>query len=129
MKRALRATTASSPRAIKMKAAPTSGKNVTRDRSGQWLTTNALRSMREQIPRHERGQSDHHRKSIMVHIASLQPAGLPRQIAGHRSEAIRAKPVDQRAVTRFPQPVAEHHRRADKQQIIEFVEIPFVEDE
>src|SRR5689334_7625688 len=37
MLRALRATTASSPRALMMNPTPTSGRNVTRESSGQWL--------------------------------------------------------------------------------------------
>src|SRR5207249_1377714 len=37
MLRALRATTASSPRAVMMNPTPTSGRNVTSERSGQWL--------------------------------------------------------------------------------------------
>src|ERR1700737_467278 len=62
MLRAVRATTASSPRAIRMKAAPTSGKKVTSERSGQWLTAAFLRSAREQIPGNDRDGGDHRRE-------------------------------------------------------------------
>src|SRR5260221_11312085 len=77
MLRALRATTASSPRAIRMKAVPTSGKKVTSERSGQWITAAFLRSPREQGPGHDRNEPDHHREDAMLEHAGLQSTRCP----------------------------------------------------
>src|ERR1700732_2562143 len=52
MLRALRATTSSSPRVVRMKPAPTNGRKVTSDNSGHWLTAASPlpRSPRHQVP-------------------------------------------------------------------------------
>src|SRR6267143_123075 len=76
IQRALRATTASSPRAIRINAAPTNGKKVTSERSGQWLTAMFRPSPREQVPRHQGDEADHHCEGVVIEIPGLQPAGL-----------------------------------------------------
>src|SRR6266404_1133796 len=129
MLRALRATTSSSPRVIRMKAAPTSGKKVTSERSGQWLTAAFLRSSREQVPGHDRDEPDHHREGIVIEVAGLQSARLARQVAGHRGNPVRTEPVDDRTVAGFPQPIAEHKRCSHEDPIIQLVEVPFVQQE
>src|SRR5712671_3938452 len=129
MLRALRATTASSPRAIRMKAVPTSGKKVTSERSGQWITAAFLRSPREQVPGHDRNEPDHHREGVMIEVAGLQSARLPRQVAGHRGNPVRTEPIDDCTVARFPQPLAEHKSSSHERPIIQLVEVPFVQQE
>src|SRR6202521_2756006 len=129
MLRALRATTASSPRAIRIKAAPTNGKKVTSERSGQWITAAFLRSPREQVPGHDRDEPDHHREGIVIEVAGLQSARLPRQAAGHRGNPVRTEPVDDGTVAGFPQPFAEHKSSSHERPIIQLVEVPFVQQE
>src|SRR6266849_4933499 len=107
MLRSLRATTASSARAIRMKAAPTSGRKVTSERSGQWITAAFLRSPREQVPGHDRDKSDHHREGVVIEVAGLQSARLPRQVARYCRDPVRTEAIDDSAVAGFPQPVAE----------------------
>src|SRR5947207_746350 len=53
MLRAFRATIASSPREVMMNPTPTRGRNVTSDRSGQWLMAQP-RSPRHEIPSDQR---------------------------------------------------------------------------
>src|SRR5215217_3029076 len=75
MLRALRATTASSPRASMMNATPTSGRNVTSDRSGHLVirppprgrgARGPLRSFWQQVPGDQRDDADQHHESVMV---------------------------------------------------------------
>src|SRR5437764_14070450 len=82
MWRALRATTVSSPLDSIMKAAPTSGRKVISESSGQWLTGSPFRSLRYQVPADQRDDADQHGKSVMIDVAGLQPARLARQFQG-----------------------------------------------
>src|SRR5437764_6576497 len=107
MLRALRATTASSPREVMMNPTPTRGRNVTSDSSGQWFTGGPRRLAGQQVPGDQRNYADQHRKGVMVHVAGLQPAHLAGQLAGGGGDAVRAQPVDNRAVASLPQPLAE----------------------
>src|SRR6516162_4514513 len=129
MKRALRATTASSPCAIRMKAVPTSGIKVTSERSGQWLTKVSLRSTREQVPGDDRYEADHHRKRVVIEIPGLQSARLACQVACYCRDPVRAEPINDRPVAGLPQPVAERQSGPHKHPIIELVEIPSVQQE
>src|ERR1700760_3146550 len=90
-----------------MKAAPTSGRKVTSVRSGQWLTAMFRRSAREQVPRHQRDEADHHREGVVIEIPGLQAAGLRREVAGYRSYTIGAEAGDDRAGAGPPQTIAE----------------------
>src|SRR5207248_10119373 len=97
MLRALRATIASSPREVMMNPTPTRGRNVTSDRSGQWLMARPL-SPRHQIPRDQGDDTDQHGKGVEVDIAGMQPAGIPRQFAGRGGEAVRPEAFDERPI-------------------------------
>ena len=72
------------------------------ERASNRMSASSRRSSREQVPGHDRDEADHHREGVMVEITGLQPAGLPRQIAGHRGDPVRPEPVDHRAVARLP---------------------------
>src|SRR5258708_2206861 len=104
MLRALRATTASPPRAIRIKAAPTNGKKVTSERSGQWITAAFLRSPREQVPGHDRDEPDHHREGVVIEVAGLHSPCLPRQVPGHRGNPVRTNPAMTAPSAGFPHP-------------------------
>src|SRR5947209_1398165 len=112
-----------------MNAAPTSGRKVTSERSGQWLTAMFRRSAREQVPRHQRDEANHHREGIVVQISGLEAAGLVCEVAGYRGDAVGAEAVDHCAVAGFPQTLAEHESGADEHPVIELIEIPFVQQE
>src|SRR5215213_4872381 len=73
--RLLRATISGSPRMKKMNAAPTRGRKVTRERSGQSPIGSA--SQHEQIPGDEAGDPDQHGEGVVVEVAGLQPHGAP----------------------------------------------------
>src|SRR5205814_7822292 len=107
MLRALRATIASSPREVMMNPTPTSGRKVTSDRSGQWLTADPRLSPRQQIPGDQRDDADQHGKGVVIDVPGLQPAGLARHLAGRRRDAVGTQPVDDRRVAGFPQPLAQ----------------------
>src|SRR5580700_308625 len=124
MLRALRATTPASPRVVRMNPAPTSGRKVTSDKSGQWLMA---RSLRDQVPGDQRDDADQHGKGIVIDVAGLQPARLARQLARRGSDAVGAQPVDDRAVAGLPQIVAKAEGAADEQPVVKLIEIPFVE--
>src|SRR5438270_13214024 len=104
--RAFRATTASSPREVMMNPTPTRGRNVTSDRSGQWLMARR-RSSRHQIPGDQGDDTDQHGERIVVDIAGLQPAGFPRQFARRGGNAVGPKAIDELRIAGFPQPLAE----------------------
>src|SRR5262249_56191841 len=101
MLRALRASTASSPREVMMNPTPTSGRKVTSDRRGQWLMARP-RSSRYQVPGDQRDDADQHGKGIMVDVAGLQPAGLARQFPGPRGDPVGPQPVHDPRVTPPP---------------------------
>src|SRR6185312_6389632 len=92
---ALRATVSASPRAVMIKNTPTSGRKVTRVRSGQWIIAP---SPRQQVPGDQRDHADQHRERIVIDVPGLQPAHL----AGRRGNAVGAEPVDDRAVAGLP---------------------------
>src|SRR5688572_31734012 len=92
--RQLWATTSSSPRMKKMKAAPTSGRKVTSERSGQSLI--ASTPHHDQIPGHQCRYPDQHDEGVMVDVARLQPNGAPGRLQGRGCYAIRAEAVDDR---------------------------------
>src|SRR5207248_1012287 len=127
MLRALRATTASSPREVMMNPTPTRGRNVTSDRSGQWLMARP-RSPRHQIPSDQGDDADQHGEGVVVDIAGLQPACFPRQFAGRSRDAVGPEPVDDRRIAGLPQPLAERESGAHEEPVIELVEVPFVEE-
>src|SRR5580692_9455700 len=108
-----------------MNAAPTSGRKVTSERSGQWLTAMFRRSPREEVPRHDRDEPDHHCEGVMIEIPGLQAAGLSRQVAGDCGDTVWAETVDDRAVAGPPQAIAEQKSGPHKQPVIQIVEVPF----
>src|SRR5437868_6488855 len=71
--RALRATTASSPLDSMMNAAPTSGRKVISESSGQWLTGSPFLSPRHEIPGDQPDDADQHGKGVVIDVAGLQP--------------------------------------------------------
>src|SRR5262249_30658523 len=126
MLRALRASTASSPREVMMNPTPTSGRKVTSDRRGQWLMARS-RSPRHQVPGDQRDDADQHGKGIMVDVAGLQPTGLARQFPRGRGDPVRPEPIDNRSVACLPQAVAKREGGAHEEPVVELVEVPFVE--
>src|SRR5580692_4324535 len=99
--------------------APTNGRKVTSESSGQWLM--AL-SPGDQVPGDQRDDADQHGKGIMVDIARLQPTRLARQFAGRGGDAVRSEAVDDRPVAGLPQPIAEAERAAYEEPVVELVE-------
>src|SRR5204863_8290243 len=106
MLRALRATIASSPREVMMNPTPTRGRNVTSDRSGQWLMARP-RSPRHQIPGDQGADTEQHGEGVVVDIAGLQPASFPRQFARRGGNAVAPKAIDDRRLARVSQPLPE----------------------
>src|SRR5437868_14277225 len=106
MLRALRATIASSPREVMMNPTPTRGRNVTSDRSGQWLMARR-RSPEHQEPGDQGDDTEQHGEGVMVDIAGLQAAGFPRQFARRGGNAGGPEAIDDRRIAGLPQPLAE----------------------
>src|SRR5205085_6329431 len=68
-------------------------------------------------------------KSVVIEIAGLDLHDVASDIQYPRRHPVGTKTVDQIAVADLPQEAADPFRRADKDQIVELVKIPFVEQE
>src|SRR5437588_220641 len=77
-----------------MNAAPTSGRKVISESSGQWLTGSPFLSPRHEIPGDQPDDADQHGKGVVIDVAGLQPACLARQFAGRGGDPIRPEPID-----------------------------------
>src|SRR6476660_6701587 len=122
--RALRAPVSSS-RSRAMNSAPASGRKVTTERIGQLASVRS----REHEPGDGGGNADQHGEGVVIEIAGLQPhdaAGHVEHAGGH---PVRAEPVDNEPVAALPQEPAEPKRRANKEEIVDAVEVPSIEQE
>src|SRR5579863_2354991 len=128
IQRALRAMSSTSPRKIRMANTPKSGRKVTRLRSGQ-LVIACSTDLEHEIPRHDRHDTDQHRKRIVIEISGLQPARQHRQPACPSGDAVGAEPIDNRAIAFLPQAEAQGEGGPYEKHVVEFVEIPLIEKE
>ena len=65
----------------------------------------------------------------MINVAGLQQARAPGQIAGQGGDAVGPQPIDQRPIADFPKAPAQELGGSDQEKFVEFVEVPFVEQE
>ena len=86
-------------------------------------------SPREHEPGDERGDADQHGEGVVVEIAGLQPDDIARHVEHARGDAVGPEAVDDEAVAALPEQPAEPHRRADKEEVVDAVEVPGVEQE
>src|SRR5918992_2227118 len=100
--RAFWATISGSPRIRRMKVAPTSGRKMTRDSSGQSLIAGGA-SQDEQVPGDQGSDPDQHGEGVVIEIAALEPDRLTGDVEHARRNAVRAKPVDNVDVVSLPQ--------------------------
>ena len=70
-----------------------------------------------------------HRESVVIDVARLQAHGAAGDVENARRDAVRPKPVDDRAVAALPERAADGEGRTDEQEVIELVEVPLVEQE
>ena len=70
-----------------------------------------------------------HGKGVMIDVAGLQLDDAPGHIDDAGSDAVGPEPVDDGAIAALPEQAAEPEGRTHENRIIEFVEIPFVEQE
>src|SRR3569832_923734 len=117
------------PRAISaMRIAPSSGRKVTTERIGQVICRNPS-VHREHEPGDDRRRADEHGEGVVIEVTALEPHDVARDIEHPRGDAVRAEAVDQPAVAALPERVAEPLRRTHENEVVEFVEVPFVEQE
>ena len=82
-----------------------------------------------QNPARRADQAEQHHQRIAVEIARLEPRGDAVAEADRTGRAVRAEAVDRPLVAALPEQMAEPHRRADEDAVVELVEIPFVDQE
>src|SRR5579862_3429942 len=127
IQRALRATSSASPRRIMIAATPTSGRKVTRVRSGQFCI--ASPDLEQEIPGEERHHADQHREGIVVEVTRLEAARQDRETTRRLGKTIGAEPVDYRAIALLPEAAPERESGAHEDEIVKLVEVPLVEEE
>ena len=96
--RELRAIVASSPRISRIKAAPSSGRNVTVERMGQ----SVMSSSQNEIPGDDDGHTGQHQKCVVIDIAALQLDDAPGNSGRRSRNTVWADSVDDTAVALFP---------------------------
>ena len=84
---------------------------------------------REHEPGDEGGGADQHGEGVVIEIAGLQPHDVARDVEHAGGDAVGAEAVDQPAVAALPQHAAEPLGRAHEDEVVEFVEVPLVEQE
>src|SRR5690554_5715355 len=110
-----------------MKRAPTSGRKVTRESSGQVLIAGPPSPhCPEHVPGDQQNDADHHGKGIVIEISALQPDGALRKIARDVRYAVRSQAVNDGAISRLPETAANEDGRPHEEDIVEFVEVPLV---
>src|ERR1700722_1353141 len=114
------------PRTSMMNSAPSSGRKVTTERMGQFRF---MSFHRQHEPGDEGGSADQHGEGVVIEIAGLQPYHVARHIQHSRRNAVGPEAVDQPAVAALPEQAAECLGRLDENHVIDFVEVPFVEQE
>src|SRR5258708_6393618 len=114
---------------MKMRRTPTSGRNVVRLRIGKLLLMAGPSPDRlEEEPRHHDDRADEDGEGVVVDVAALQAPGAHGEIDRPCRDAVGTETVDDGAVALFPQPTPEREGRADEEPVVEFVEIPLVEE-
>ena len=73
--------------------------------------------------------AEQHHQRIGVEIAGLEAGGDLRAGDDRRGGAVRAEAVDRALIAALPEQPAEPDGRADEQDVVELVEVPFVEEE
>src|ERR1700759_1332829 len=127
IQRELRRAASSSPRLIQTTSAPNSGRKVTTERMGQVVM--ALASRSEHEPGDQPGHTDQHRKRVVIEIAGLDLDDVACDVEHASRYAVRPEAVDHIAVAELPEEAADGFRRPHEDQIVQLVEIPFVEQE
>src|SRR5690349_8489378 len=118
--RALRFVASLSPRNAMMNRAPTIGRKVMTEITGQVV----MSASREHEPGDQRGGADQHGEGIMIEIAGLQPYDAARHVQYAGGHAVRSKPVDKPTVAAFPERIAEPFCRPHEDEVVQFVEVP-----
>src|ERR1700756_1920990 len=126
IQRELRLAASSSPRLIQTTSAPNSGRKVTTDRMGQ--VTISLAS-HEHEPGDQAGDADQHREGVVIEVAGLDLDDVAGDVEHPRRHAIGAEAVDDGAIALFPELIADPFRRPHEDQLVQLVEVPFVEQE
>src|SRR5512133_3548175 len=127
--RVLRATTSGWPRMATIKAAPSSGRNVTSERTGKLANVGASTGHAKQIPGDENQHADQHGEGVVEDVAGLQPYRAAGDPHGGGGDAVGPDPVDQRPVPTLPQAPPESERRPHEDGVVELVEVPLVQQE
>ena len=113
-------------RAAAGESAPTSGRIRDAERMPK---AEHQRDSPEQKPGDERRDADQHGEGVVIDVAGLQPHDVARHVDDARRDAVRPEAVDDAAVAALPEQPAEPEGRAHEDEVVELVEIPFVEQE
>src|ERR1700759_1220722 len=126
IQRELRRAASSSPRLIQTTSAPRSGRKVTTDRMGQ--VTISLAS-NEHDPGDQACDADQHREGVMIEIAGLNLDDVAGDVEHPRRYAVGTEAVDDGTVALLPELIADPFGRPHENQVVQLVEVPFVEQE
>src|SRR5471032_2897450 len=99
--RQLRSTASLGPLTTRQNNAPTSGRNVTRERIGQ-LDIGPLPHHHDEV-RHEGCDAQQHHERILIEETALEAAEHAGDVKRTGRDIVRAEPVDNRAVTLLPE--------------------------
>src|SRR5437868_4909725 len=99
IQRALRRSAGPSPRNARMKSAPTSGRKVVTERTGQLMFRS---SAGKHEPGDERRHAQEHGERVMIEVTGLQPDRAARDVEHARRNPVRPEAVDQPAITTLP---------------------------
>src|SRR5882757_7960479 len=113
----LRSTASLGPLTTRQNNAPTSGRNVTRERIGQ-LDIGPLPHHHDEV-RHEGRNAQQHHERILIEETALEAAEHTRDIQRAGRDIVRAESVDDRAVALLPEQTADHQRRLHEHRVIE----------
>src|SRR5919109_3138281 len=99
--RAFCATTSGSPRISRMKAAPASGRKITRESSGQSLMRQSSPD-HEHVPGDKERNPDQHGKGVVIEVAGLEANRAPRDVDRDGGEAVGAVAIDHAQIAALP---------------------------
>ena len=89
----------------------------------------SLASQAEHEPGNQSGDADQHREGIVIEIAGLQLHDVLGNVKHAGGYAVRAEAVDDVTVADLPQESPDPLRGPNEDQIVQFIEIPLVEQE
>src|SRR5207247_3950503 len=100
-----------------------------RSRWIEWARLSLLASKAEHEPGDKSGNPHQHREGVVIEIAGLDLHDVTSDIEDPCGHAVRTEPVDDIAIALLPEETPDPFRRTHEDEVVELVEVPFVEQE